>query len=107
MRFEEIFCAVFRFSQKFDAVFAFLTFLWFAVSSIFVRLFGFVEFSYSFTEISSGFSAPGTPLTTPSLQAKVYGPVIKKKGWIMSGNFGTLVHEKLDRKAEVSDSQHF
>ena len=35
------FCAVFRFSQNFEAVFRFPAFLRFAVSSIFVRFFGF------------------------------------------------------------------
>ena len=53
------FFAVFRFSQNFDAVFGFLTFLRFAVLSIFVRFFGFCRiFLTVFTEISSGFSAP-------------------------------------------------
>ena len=72
MRFEAIFCAVFQFSQNFDAFFRFLTFLRFlrfAVSSIFVRLFVFCRiFVRFFTEISSGFSVVGgvRPLKQPN-----------------------------------------
>ena len=58
-----VFCAVFWFSQNFGAVFRSLTFLQFALSSIFVQ--SFVFFRTVFTEISSGYSVLGTPLTPP------------------------------------------
>ena len=65
LRFQAIFCEVFRFSQNLDAVIPFLTFLQFAVSSIFVRFSVFAEFL-------SGFSVPGTPLTPPFTRARNY-----------------------------------